>query len=469
VCAIVAATALLLTACVAEPGPATSPHPLPSSSPPASHAAVDPAPEFRVIDGVDIPGLRTVTDGDNGSLVYAVIPQIDGYDTINDRIHGIVESGEAELAAQDDSTENVRGFVNIGWRPLGSGSDVVGLLVSSVISPGASAAMREDSVWYDAVTDQLLGWRDFVAEDRRADIIQAVMRELRRTIPYADLASAAEILRSGDPAVGFSAEGALIVGFDEYDVAPGSEGAPMIEVPVPTSWLSSVGVRARQATLEPNPLVVTPPPPPAPEPDVDCRSQRCVALTFDDGPSGRTTPRLLDVLADADVPATFFVLGAQAQAYPKLVRRIAAEGHEIGNHSWSHPDLTRMPIGSARKQIDRTSRVIEKITGQRPVLLRPPYGARNKKVDALARSQGYSEVLWSIDTRDWENHSPKKILAAAKKARRGAIILMHDIHADTVDAVPAVIAALRKKGFTLVTVSDLLGSVKPGKRYYGRY
>ena len=103
------------------------------------------------------------------------------------------------------------------------------------------------------------------------------------------------------------------------------------------------------------------------------------------------------------------------------------------------------------------------------MLLRPPYGARNTKVDALARAGGYSEVLWSIDTRDWENHSPKKIIAAAKKARRGSIILMHDIHPDTVDAVPAVIAALRKKGFTLVTVSDLLGSPKPGKRYYGRY
>jgi peptidoglycan/xylan/chitin deacetylase (PgdA/CDA1 family) len=102
-------------------------------------------------------------------------------------------------------------------------------------------------------------------------------------------------------------------------------------------------------------------------------------------------------------------------------------------------------------------------------VLRPPYGARDKKVDALARTLGYAEVLWSIDTRDWANHSPKKIVAAAAKARRGSIILMHDIHPETVDAVPRVIAKLRKKGFTLVTVSELLGASKPGKRYYGTY
>lgn len=450
---------------------------MPTDSPPTApvgpSAAPAPAPEFRALDDVGIPGLRTVTDGDNGSLVYAVIPQIDGYDAINHRMRTIVASDKAELdAASDthgDAADNIRGFVNVGWRPLGSSPDMVGLLLSSVVSTGASAAMREDSVWYDAAGDALLGWREFVVDAHRSDVVEAVAERLRRTIPFVDVARAAEILRSGDPAVGFSAEGGLILAFDEHDIAPGSAGAPTIEVPVPTSWLTSVGVRARQATLEPHPLVVPPPAPGEPSPEVNCRKERCVALTFDDGPSARTTPRLLDILSAADAHATFFVLGSQAQAYPRLLRRVASDGHEIGNHSWSHPDLTRISASSARKQIDRTSRVIEKITGLRPVLLRPPYGARNTKVDALARAGGYSEVLWSIDTRDWENHSPKKIVAAAKKARRGSIILMHDIHPDTVDAVPAVIAALRKKGFTLVTVSDLLGSPKPGKRYYGRY
>lgn len=464
--AIVALTAIALTACVPEPATPASP----SVTPRATQTAPTRAqPEFRALDGVDIPGLHPLTDGDNGSLVYAVIPQIDGYDTLNGRLRSIVAADKQEVSGVGtDQPDNSRGFVNVSWRTLGSGSDIVGFLISSVVSPGASSASREDSVWFDATDETLLGWRDFVDPAHQDDVIGAVVSQLERQVVDPDLVRAMEILRSGDPVVGFSAEGALIVGFDEYDVAAGSEGAPMFEVNAPSAWLTQKGIRARQATLEPNPLVAAPEPEPEPT-RVDCRKQRCVAITFDDGPSGRTTAPLLDVLAAEGVPATFFVLGVQAQAYPKLLKRMVADGHEIGNHTWSHPDLTRISPKAARKQIERTARVIEKATGQSPDVIRPPYGARNKKVDTMARKLGYAQVLWSIDTRDWANHSPKKIVAAVKKARPGSIILMHDIHPETVDAVPRVIAALRKKGFTLVTVSDLVGPVKTGKRYYGNY
>ncbi len=461
-----AGLSLLLTACVAEPA-AVSPTPLASET--LAALPERPAVEFRSADSVSIPGLRTVTDGDNGSLVYTVIPQIEGYDRLNERLRDVREQDTRDVVDTISAGGAAsRGSVNVSWRTLGSAPRIVGFLISSIVSPGASTAVRERSVWYDAAEDRLLGWRDLVRREDHDAVVDDVLAQLRRYVTQPDLASAQDILRSGDPAVGFTATGDLVLQFDEYDVAAGAEGAPAFAVSVSESSLTASGKAAREATLRPQPLEAAPEPPPVPE-RVDCRVAKCVALTFDDGPSGRTTPRLLDLLEREDVHATFFVLGTQAQAYPKILRRIAADGHEIGNHSWSHPDLTRLDPEDALSQMRRTSRAIEKATGRAPDLLRPPYGARDKKLDALARGDGYAEVLWSIDTRDWENHSPKKIIAAAKKAKRGAIILMHDIHADTVDAVPGVVAALRKKGFTLVTVSDLLGTTQAGKRYYGRY
>jgi peptidoglycan/xylan/chitin deacetylase (PgdA/CDA1 family) len=465
--ATIGLAALVLTACVAGPAGATH-----TTAPAAETAPPErPGVELRTLDRVDIPELHTVTDGDNGSLVYAVLPQISGYDILNDQVKAIAAEARQRSTGTHRGHRPPRGLVNVSWQALGSGEDIVGFLLSSLVGPGAGATVGERSVWYDAKAERLLTWRDLVAGPAQEGVIEDVLTELRRDVVFADTERARTILQSGDPVVGFSARGDLVLGFGEDETAAGS-ATTRFEVAVPDGELTPVGVRAREAALAPRPLAPAPAPAPpsSPEPPrVDCRKDACVAITFDDGPAAGTTSRLLDVLAHAKAPATFFVLGTQAQAYPRVLARIVADGHEIGNHSWSHPDLTRLDARAVRKQILRTERAIEKATGVTPTVLRPPYGARDKKVDALARTLGYAEVLWSIDTRDWANHSPKKIVAAAAKARRGSIILMHDIHPETVDAVPRVIAKLRKKGFTLVTVSELLGASKPGKRYYGTY
>lgn len=458
--------ALVLTACVAGPAGAS----LPSAPAEATQTVPPRVPDadLRTLDRVEIPDLHTVTDGDNGSLVYAVIPQVSGYDLLNERIRAIAEEARGRSTGRQDGHRPPRGIVNVSWQALGSGEDIVGFLLSSLVGPAAGPTVGERSVWYDADAERLLTWRDLVTESAQEDVVAGMLAQLRHEVVFPDLERAESVLRTGDPVVGFSRSGGLVLGFDEDEVTAVA-GAPRFEVPVSDGDLTPVGVRAREATLAPAPLAPAPtPPPPEPSP-VDCRKESCVAITFDDGPAGRTTSRLLDILARAQAPATFFVLGTQAQAYPKVLSRIVADGHEIGNHSWSHPDLTRLDARAVRKQILRTERAIEKATGVTPTVLRPPYGARSKKVDAIARKLGYAEVLWSVDTRDWANHDPKKIVASAGKARRGAIILMHDIHPETVDAVPRVITKLRKKGFTLVTVSELLGTSQAGKRYYGTY
>lgn len=134
-----------------------------------------------------------------------------------------------------------------------------------------------------------------------------------------------------------------------------------------------------------------------------------IALTFDDGPNPAWTPRLLDVLAEHDVRATFFLLGGFAQAQPELVRRIAAEGHLIGNHSWSHPHLSRTSADKVREELLHTSTVLEQITGAPVEFFRPPFGARRPAVFRIARELGLKLTLWNAMTSDWSEPSADRI------------------------------------------------------------
>ena len=158
-----------------------------------------------------------------------------------------------------------------------------------------------------------------------------------------------------------------------------------------------------------------------------------IAFTFDDGPNPAWTPRLLDTLAAHRVQATFFLLGRFAQAEPDLVRRIMAAGHLIGNHSWSHPDLSRTPSSTIREELERTSKVLEQLTGAPVRYFRPPYGARRPSVFRIARELGLRPVLWNAMTSDWSEPSAECISARlTEKVERltqsghAANIVLHD-------------------------------------------
>ncbi|MCD0452464.1 polysaccharide deacetylase family protein [Actinocorallia sp. API 0066] len=203
-------------------------------------------------------------------------------------------------------------------------------------------------------------------------------------------------------------------------------------------------------------------------PVTDCTKHKCVALTFDDGP-GPDTGRLLDMLAAAGAKATFFVVGPEAARYPHFVLRAAEDGHEVGNHTMHHVQLTTQSTARLRREIDGTSKIIERILGFKPTLFRPPYGATSPRVAKEARDRGMSEIIWSVDTDDWRDRTASVVARRAIHGLHpGAIILMHDIHPTTVNAVPKILAAAKKKGLTLATVTDVLGgNLKPGHKYTG--
>lgn len=186
-----------------------------------------------------------------------------------------------------------------------------------------------------------------------------------------------------------------------------------------------------------------------------------VALTFDDGPSSAHTPRVLDILRRHGAKGTFFVLGSNAKRCSSIVARAAAEGHEVGVHTWSHINMARSSMSKIDSEVSRTSDVIRSITGKAPVVMRPPYGATTAGiVKHMYDRYGMRSILWDVDTQDWRKPGVSTVInRAVNRAKPGSIILVHDIHASTLAAIEGIVTGLQARGFKLVTVSQLMASV----------
>ncbi|WP_084337904.1 polysaccharide deacetylase family protein [Actinomadura oligospora] len=216
---------------------------------------------------------------------------------------------------------------------------------------------------------------------------------------------------------------------------------------VPSADLKQQAAVRRHAPA-PSPKPTAPPPR-----TIDCAHLKCVALTFDDGP-GPYTAHLLDVLRGAGARATFFMLGENVGAHRAEVRRMVLEGHQLGNHTWSHPVLTELSSGAVRSEVRRTQKAIRDASGGvTPTLFRPPYGATNARV---GRAVGMPEIVWDVDSLDWRYHDvARNVRVGTREPGKGSVVLFHDIHRTTVQAIPRVLAGLKKRGFTFVTVGEL--------------
>lgn len=189
-----------------------------------------------------------------------------------------------------------------------------------------------------------------------------------------------------------------------------------------------------------------------------------VALTYDDGPSPDYTPALLDLLARHNVHATFFLMGEHVRRYPQLARRIAEEGHSIGNHTMTHPNLFRSSIATTRRELTECQQIIADTTGVTPRLFRPPFGARNPATLRIARAMGLEAVMWNVTAKDWEPIGVEAIvsnidrdLGRNQRRGRGSNILLHDAsHLDTPQK-------LASRANSLAATAELL--MRPGLRF----
>lgn len=190
------------------------------------------------------------------------------------------------------------------------------------------------------------------------------------------------------------------------------------------------------------------------------RDEKLIALTFDDGPHPKETNEILDILAKYNVKATFFVVGKHCNWYSKPLIRAAKEGHEIGNHTFNHPDISNLNSCDIKKEIKDCEDTVYKLTGKRPTLFRPPFGSYNQKeLGEIAKECGYKIVLWTtVDAKDWKNPPPSQISnIIIEKAINGDIILLHDYGTEnTVKALDIIIPTMMKNGYKFVTVSELI-------------
>ena len=526
-CALTACLTLgLLGGCSADPGQEGAPStgavgtPAPEDDPAGSADAGAAAtsteepprsrewPELPTVEAADLPGWDTSTISDQDAQVHLVVPRLAGDPGFSGELVAEAEAraqafrDDYQVGTDADPDMIARPFLTGQWRLVAASEEIVGIETETFLNAGASTQTSWTLEWYQPGTGTRLEPWDLVRAERRGEVVDLVTAELAQEIDGFEADRARTLLDEGKVRLGFSADGELFVGFDAYEVAPGSDGGPAVVLaqPVDDGWLTQAGQAARRATTDPRPEAVPlrdvqpegtaapgptsgeeptqepteeptqqPGPSPAPAPsqpqgDVDCAVESCVALTFDDGPSGSLTPRLLDILSADGAVATFYVTGGQVSANPSIVARQVREGHQVGNHTWSHPSLPNLGPAGVRDELARTNQAIAAATGSAPTTLRPPYGATDETVRAAAAAEGLAQVTWDVDTRDWEHRDPARTLEAVKKTtRRGSIILMHDVHETTIQAVPDVVAWLRSQGYRLVTVDQLVGRLQPGQ------
>ena len=229
-----------------------------------------------------------------------------------------------------------------------------------------------------------------------------------------------------------------------------------------------------QATMDPDGIAAviaalpTIQPDIVPTPEPQPRS-KAVALTFDDGPSTENTPKVLELLKKYNAHATFFVVGTRVSAGAEVLKQEVAQGCEIGNHSWDHANLAAMSMKKVNKEYDKTANLVKKLVGFDVTLLRPPYGAISQK---MRNKLKHPMILWNVDTLDWKSKNTNKIMHELKKnVKDGDIILMHDIHPTTAEALNKVLPWLIKNDYDILTVSELAArkgaKLTNGKAYGG--
>ncbi|MCB9482653.1 MAG: polysaccharide deacetylase family protein [Dehalococcoidia bacterium] len=423
----------------------------------------------------DIAGLSSHTDSNQGEpyKYFETWPTLEGFPVLADEAGSQVtswrQSFEEQFGPPPAGSPIVQEF-NASYSFIVASGDVIGIRFQVYEFPGAGGVNLSHTLWFDLQSGEAVPSTALLDGDAALQQVSDLAIEaLKRDRPDLNIPGGIEDGASPTDehyhSLGFTPDGDLIVEFDEYQVGPGSSGSPRVLIPadVVAPLLSDFGRRAQAEVMSPSDSLdlpdttaaVTPSATTPPTGGVDCSVEACIALTFDDGPSGPTT-ELLDLLRDRGVHVTFFVVGVNATYQPSTVARAAAEGHEIGNHTFDHRDLTMLSKELITDQITRTSDVIEAATGKRPTLLRPPYGATDDKVAATA---GMPLILWSIDPRDWADHDSQLVTQRVlDAASRGDIVLLHDIHETSVQAVPAILDGLAERGLVPVTVSELLGS-----------
>ena len=352
----------------------------------------------------------------------------------------------------------------IGYQVTHNTSEALSIVVNIKQDMNGAHPASMTQFWtFDKKSGEVVGLADFTEQsDEAAEaIISAAKNSISQTIkqrqqPEIDLneiinkEALSNFIITNDG-------NALAWPLGQASLLPSSYGELTITVPISSVSKYLQNPTARKLANIPKPPEPKPAPAPAPAAPTPAPTtgNKVIALTFDDGP-GPYTAHLLDILDQYGAKATFFLIGSKVSGQASVVRSIQARGHQLGNHSWSHPELPKLSVDQIAGEIDRTNEAIRQATGVKPSILRPPYGAVNGVVLEQLRLRNMSSILWSVDTRDWADRNSQIVCSrAVAGARPGAVILMHDIHQTSVNAVPCILSSLKQQGYSFVTIQRL--------------
>lgn len=396
-------------------------------------------------------------------LVATVLYPVTGIEELDSAVEKYINETIAD--AQMDSSDKElleTAELLISYNSFLSDSGLVSIELSGTYSDSALAHPIDKVKTYtaDTVTGKIIDIDDILIFGKRAEIESILVEkfDIDREFRPGDLLECWLI-----------AENSLRIILPRGKFLPMSDGTVSYDFTAEeTMNLLKIGKEDSSVTVDQNKEVEIEIPE-TEKTDIDA-SKPMIALTFDDGPSAHTQ-RLLDIFKEYGGKGTFFVIGNTLDSRENTLKKIANEGHEIGNHSWNHRQFTNIAIDEVKDQIMMTRAKIFDITGVDCTIVRPPYGACNDEIRALGKEIGVSFVNWSVDTRDWKLKNADAVYnEIMKDAADGHIILCHDLHKTTVDAMEKAIPDLIEKGYQLVTVSELLtcrgGEIAVGKMYY---
>lgn len=407
------------------------------------------------------PGVRIATEiSDDPKMPFAIQYPLTDSVTFNEAITTYIQSAKNQyinaMRLQNNAQQKnqVPGELNIRLDTYQHGDKFYSFVLTNKISLNSKDyEVSVETFFFNNETEELLNIRTLLNEDLKSleTFAAHVRSDLMERPSLQGLLHEESLKEATEPKWRLFNRFALkdemlVIYYDQGEIADKAAGLPTVEVSL--SFINTLLASDFQIQMTSAETIIPSQPP------TGSKAEKCVALTFDDGPHPKVTKQILHLLKQYNAKATFFMLGSRVQYYPDIVKEIQGNGHEIGSHTWNHPILTNLTSREVLNEYESTEKAIFNAIGTPPTVFRPPYGATNERIKGLIP---IPSVNWSLDTLDWKHRNAEKLLPIVKKNMHNhAIILMHDIHQSTADGLEDVLIYLQNEGYTFMTVSEIL-------------
>lgn len=401
------------------------------------------------------PGVRIVTDISNDeNMPFAIQYPLTKFESLNDTIIDYIDESKdyyINMMRLQQGTQKHSGELNISLETYEYDHYYSFVLTNKTYLNEQEQNTTITTFLIDYETGEQFDIRTLLNQDLKSleTLATHVQSEVAKNPSYEGQILEQELKQATEPKWRLFKrfalkEESLVIYFDEGEVATPAAGNPFVEMSL--SFINPLLASDFQIGMVASETIL-------PAQNNDPAKKR-IALTFDDGPHPQVTKQILELLGKYNAKATFFMLGSRVQYYPGLVREVRDAGHEIGNHTWTHPVLTKMSAAAIQKEFETTEKAIFNAIGENSTLFRPPYGAINHSVRSLIPRQS---INWTIDTLDWKHRNHEKLLPMIQDTlHNNAIVLMHDIHQSTADGLESVLQYLQSEGYEFVTVTEVL-------------